>query len=111
MGAKVIGSETAAAGQSVGGYGGSTGRMIAQAAVNTELDALNIRHKGQMQKWAYATQAQTLQSEARVASASGLMRAGAELLKGYSGNYTGVPKAKLPVDAGMGLTGITAGMA
>lgn len=86
--AEELGSERAAAGQSGGGYGGSTGRMIGQSALNAELDALNIRYKSQLQKWAYTTQAANLSDEAGTAERSGILRAGAALLKGYSQNYT-----------------------
>lgn len=89
-GAATIGSMTAAAGQAGTGYQGSNGRMIAQSAANTELDALNIRYKSQLQKWSYFSQSSNLRSEASAAQGSGIARAGAALLKGYSGNYTGM---------------------
>lgn len=87
--AEVISSETAAAGQAGGGYGGSTGRRIGQSAVNAELDAMNIRYKSQLQRWSYDTQSANLRSEARTAGNAGFLKAGGALLKGYSNNYTG----------------------
>lgn len=88
-GAKVIGAQTAAAGAAGAGYQGSTGRMIAQSARNVELDALNTRYKAQLQKWSFGAQAQNLGYESGVARAGGILKAGAALLRGYSGNYTG----------------------
>lgn len=86
--AEVIGSETAAAGQAGGGYGGSTGRRIGQSQVNAELDAMNIRYKSQLQKWSYASQAQNLKDQAGTATTNSFLNAGGSLLKGYSKNYT-----------------------
>jgi hypothetical protein len=83
----IIGAEQAAAGQAGAGYGGSVGRSIGQSSRNAELDALNIRYKAQLQKWGYTTQAGNLQSESDTAMNSGLMRAGASLLTGYSRSY------------------------
>lgn len=85
--AMVLGQQEAAAGQSGGGYGGSTGRSIGQSALNAELDALNIRYKSQLQKWGYVTQANNLRSESETAMNSGLVRAGSAFLQGYSRNY------------------------
>ena len=88
-GAKVIGRQVAAAGESGGGYGGSTGRMIAQSARNVELDALNTRYKAQLQRWSFAAQAQNLEQESRATQQGAYLKAGSALLRGYSGNYTG----------------------
>jgi len=87
--ARALGRETAAVGQAGGGYGGSAGRALAQSARNMELDALNVRYKSQLQRWAYDTQAGYLRSDAKVAEAGGVMKAGAALLKGYGSNYLG----------------------
>lgn len=86
-GSMEMGRETAAVGAAGAGYGGSAGRALAQSAQNTELDALNIRYKAQLQKWAYGAQAENLRSEASTATASGVMKAGAALLSGHSKNY------------------------
>lgn len=88
QGAQVIGREVAGAGQAGAGYQGSTGNVIGQSAVNTELDALNIRYKAQLQKWSYATQSSNLASESATAGNAGFLKTGAALLKGYSSNYT-----------------------
>lgn len=85
---QVIGAQVAAAGQSGGGYGGSTGRRIGQSATNAELDALNVRYKSQLQKWSYASQSQNLKDEAGTAMSNSFLKAGGALLKGYSNNYT-----------------------
>lgn len=87
QGSLALGREAAAAGTAGAGYGGSAGRSIAQSALNTELDALNIRYKSQMQKWAYGAQAQNLQDEAKTARTGGFLRAGAQLLTGFSKSY------------------------
>lgn len=85
----VLGHMTAAAGQAGAGYSGSTGRFIDQSAVNAEHDALNIRYKSQLQKWAYLTQSANLSQEARDAQTAGVMNTGAALLKGFSSSYVG----------------------
>lgn len=88
QGSMVMGRETAAIGTAGAGYGGSAGRAIAQSALNTQLDALNIRYKSQLQKWAYGAQAKNLQDEANTARTSGYLKAGAALLTGFSKDYT-----------------------
>lgn len=88
-GQKVIGQQVAAAGEAGGGYGGSTGRMIAQSARNTVLDALNVRYKAALQRWSFGAQAANLDYEAGQAKTGAYLKAGAALLRGYSGNYTG----------------------
>ena len=83
---QILGAEVAGAGQAGAGYQGSTGRMIGQSATNAELDALNIRYKSQLQKWAYTTQASNLQQESQTAGTNSFFKAGASLLTGYA-NY------------------------
>src|SRR6185312_2798229 len=61
--AMMEGSQIAAAGQAGAGYGGSTGRAIGQNIRNATEDALSIRYKAQLQKWAYGTQATNIASE------------------------------------------------
>ena len=85
----VLGHMVAAAGQSGTGYGGSNGRFIDQSAVNAEHDALSIRYKSQLQKWAYLTQSQNLKQEASDAGRAGVLNTGAALLKGFSSSYVG----------------------
>ena len=85
--AAVIGREISGAGQAGAGYGGSAGRSIGQSAMNAELDALNIRYKAGLQKWAYSNQSSNLAQEGSTAMNSSVFRAGAALLKGYSSNY------------------------
>ena len=83
------GSQIAAAGQAGAGYGGSTGRAIGQNVRNATEDALSIRYKAQLQKWAYGTQAANLGAEGQSEANSDYLRAGGSLLRGYSGNYLG----------------------
>lgn len=85
-GTAAIGREVAAAGQSGGGYGGSVGRVVKQSAVNTELDALNIRYKAAMQAWGYGEQASNLEMQGRQAQTNSFIKAGSALLSGYA-NY------------------------
>ena len=77
-----LGREEAAAGEAGAGYGGSTGRMIGQSALNAELDALNVRYKSQLQKWAYNAQSANLANEAGTVRTGGFLKAGAALLRG-----------------------------
>lgn len=87
--AMTLGSMRAAAAQAGGGTDGSAGRAIGQSAMNAELDALNIRYKSQLQRWAYSAQAENLDKEATIQRTGGFLKAGAALLKGYSSNYLG----------------------
>lgn len=82
-----LGREEAAAGEAGAGYGGSTGRMIGQSALNAELDALNVRYKSQLQKWAYNAQSANLANEAGTVRTGGFLKAGAALLRGKAGGY------------------------
>lgn len=86
VGAEAAGRSVAAAGQAGAGYGGSTGDVIRQGAVNAELDARSIRYKAAIGRWGYMAQADNLDREAKTARRSGLLKAGAALLQGY-GNY------------------------
>lgn len=88
-GAMFQGSQIAAAGQAGAGYGGSTGRAITQNVRNATEDALSIRYKAQLQKWAYGTQSANLAAEGQSEATSDYLRAGGALLRGYSGNYLG----------------------
>lgn len=87
--ASIEGSQIAAAGQAGAGFGGSTGRAIAQSMRNATEDALSIRYKAQLAKWAYGTQASNIASEGTSEATSDYFRAGGSLLKGHSGNYLG----------------------
>lgn len=85
--AQTMGRMVAGAAQAGGGFNGSVGRSIQQSANNMELDALNIRYKSQLQKWAYGAQSSNLAQEGSSAMSTSLLRAGASLLKGYNTNY------------------------
>lgn len=88
-GAMMEGSQIAAAGQAGAGYGGSTGRAITQNVRNMTEDALAIRYKASLQKWAYGTQSSNIAAEGQSEANSDYLRAGGAFLKGYSGNYLG----------------------
>lgn len=83
------GSQIAAAGQAGAGFSGSTGRAITQNVRNATEDALSIRYKAQLQKWAYGMQSSNIAAEGQSEATSDYLRAGGALLKGYSGNYLG----------------------
>lgn len=87
--ADMTGRQVAAAGQAGAGYGGSTGDVIRQSAVNAELDARTIRYKGALQRWGANAQADNLDRDSKTARRSGILKAGAALLQGYS-NYAAV---------------------
>lgn len=85
----MVGSQIAAAGQAGAGYGGSTGRAITQNVRNATEDALAIRYKAQLSKWAYGQQSSNVASEGQAEANSDYLRAGGAFLRGYSGNYLG----------------------
>lgn len=87
--ASMEGSQIAAAGMAGAGFGGSTGRAIGQNVRNATEDALSVRYKAQLQKWAYGTQASNISSEGTSEATSDYLKAGGQFLRGYSGNYLG----------------------
>lgn len=77
----VMGSQAAAFAEAGIGTGGTAAGVIRQSAINAELDALNIRYRGQLARAGLFSQAKATRRE------SGLL-AGAQLLQGGSNAYT-----------------------
>lgn len=79
----------------IGLNSGTAGDLTEEAAMNAELDALNIRYQGQQQARDYKAQAalgvqqaQQANANASAARTSGYLTAGASALQGY-GRYAG----------------------
>lgn len=83
-----LGRQAAAFAEAGVGPGSSTAVMN-QSAVNAELDALNIRYKGQLTKFGYDYNSQSAIREGRSAVRNSNLMAGATLLKGVSNYYAG----------------------
>lgn len=82
-----LGRTSAAIGESGTGYGGSSANVMDQAAIDAELDALNIRYKGQFAKYTYDYQSRIAKKQGKQALIGGALGAGADLLTGPSGGY------------------------
>ena len=82
-----LGRTSAAIGASGTGYGGSSAGVMDQAAVNAELDALNLRYRGVFTKYGYDAESQIQKQRGNMAALNGVLNAGASLIKGSSGNY------------------------
>lgn len=79
--ADFFGRQRAAMAES-GGMGGSLGLLSRQSEVLAELDALNVRHGGQLRGVGLLSQAQSRRVAGRSAASEGRTLAGAELLRG-----------------------------
>jgi len=87
---QALGRQAAAIGGAHIGYGGSSGRVMAESAANAELDALNIRYRGQFTKSGYDQEAALAKYQGETGLRNNLLRAGASLLTGKSSNYAPV---------------------
>lgn len=83
-----LGRQAAAFAEAGVGPGSSTAIMD-QSAINAELDALNIRYKGQLTKYGYSYNSKSSLKEGRSAANNANLMAGATLLKGVSNYYAG----------------------
>ena len=83
-----LGRQAAAFAEAGVGPGSSTSVMN-QSAINAELDALNIRYRGQLTKYGYDYNARSAIREGRSAARNSNLMAGATLLKGVSNYYAG----------------------
>lgn len=81
-----LGRQSAAFAESGAGTGSSTAIMN-QSAINAELDALNVRYKGQLTKFGYDYNSQSAIAEGRAKKSESNLNAGATLLKGASNYY------------------------
>lgn len=75
-----MGRQAAAFAQAGIGYGGTSEMVIRDSAIKAELDALNIRYRGQVQSRALLAEAKNVKKQA-------LFTAGAQLLSGAAGSY------------------------
>lgn len=80
-----LGRQSAAFAQAGVGAGSSTD-VMKDSSVDAELDALNIRYRGQLTKYGYDYNSQSALAEGRAAKTNANLQAGATLLKGVS-NY------------------------
>ena len=69
------------------GGSGSGAQVMNQSAINAELDALNVRYRGQLSKFGYKYNARSLEEEGSAKSKSANLSAGASLLRGASNYY------------------------
>lgn len=83
-----LGRQAASFAEAGVGPGSATGVMH-QSAVNAELDALNIRYKGQLAKYGYDYNAKSALREGKSAQSNANLMAGATLLRGASNYYAG----------------------
>lgn len=94
-----MGKQIAAFGAAGAGYGGSVAGALDQSSVNSELDALNTRYKGQTTAYGYRVQSGIDKGEAKDYG----LTAGAALLKGFGSNYT-YTKQPTTAENGVGVT-------
>jgi hypothetical protein len=99
-GREALGRQAAAVGQAGIGYGGSAAGVMNQSAVNAELDAQNVRYRGQFTAYGYNTQAQADRYEGNVALTRGALLAGGQLLTGVSNVYMAGTRKPKATDAG-----------
>jgi hypothetical protein len=92
--AAVLGSAAALGGESNIGTGGSEADVLRQSEINQQMDALNIRYEGQLQRRNYNIEAQNYDYQARALRSgengplfAGILGAGTQLLGGV-GDYT-----------------------
>lgn len=81
-----LGRQAAAFAQAGVGPGSSTD-VQKQSAINAELDALNVRYRGQLTKYGYDYSAQSDLAEGNAAKTASYFNAGGALLKGVSNYY------------------------
>ena len=89
QGNMALGRSTAAAVESGGGIGGSTGAVLHQSATNAELDALNVRYAGLLRQQSYSTQAGLDRVQGQDEEVSALAGGAAGLLRQSYGAKTG----------------------
>lgn len=84
-----IGRMTAAAAQSGGGVGGSTGAVLDQSAHAAELDALNVRYNGVLRRDSFTDQANLDKQQGSDAMTSALIGGAGGILRQSYGAKTG----------------------
>lgn len=106
---QVQGAGRAAIGASGVSLEGSPLDILEQNAINEELDALNIRYRGQLASRGYGVEANQYSMEARTAKTTGYMSAAGKLLTGASsayGNYYKGTNTTSQTNTGYGTTGM-----
>lgn len=105
---QVLGAQRASLVQNLGGLYGSAGDIAEQSARNAELDALNIRYEGELQRRGYLSQAdldnqqaQQARANASAAKRAGYVSAGAAALSGAAKGYTQYQSMQDTSPAGM----------
>lgn len=88
-----LGRATAAAVESGGGVGGSTGAVLHQSATNAELDALNVRYSGLLRQNSYNDQAALDKQQGDDAMASAAVSGAGGVLRQAYGAKTGTYSA------------------
>lgn len=89
QGNTAMGRSTAAAVESGGGIGGSTGAVLHQSATNAELDALNVRYAGLLKKTSYDTQSTLDKQQGNDAMMGSFLSGAGSLLRQSYGSKTG----------------------
>jgi hypothetical protein len=82
-----LGKQAAAVGAAGIGYGGSSGRVMDQSAVNSELDALNVRYRGAFTKYGYDAEAALAKYQGNVSRVNSYLKAGGAIISGKSTGY------------------------
>ena len=82
-----LGRQAAAVGAAGIGYGGSSGRVMDQSAVNSELDALNVRYRGAFTKYGYDAEAALSKYQGDVSRVNSYLKAGGALITSKSSGY------------------------
>ena len=101
---RFLGTQRASFAQAGIGLSGSAEDVMAQSAVDAELDALNIRYQGELEAAGMTNEANLQRMRAKNARSGGFMTAGAKLLSGI-GTYS----AGKIQPAGQGYTAGTTG--
>ena len=83
-GREAVDRQITAFGASGVGYGGSAKKAIDASLVNSELDALNVRYRGQLTSWGYGEQADIDKQASKTSLENSGVLAGAQLVKGFS---------------------------
>lgn len=87
-GRRVLGEQRAAIAESGTGFGGANADLMRQSATDLEMDALNVRYQGYLQRRGLTNQAKMTEWQGRQAKRSALIGGGLSILGG-TGLYLG----------------------
>lgn len=90
---QALGNERASYGASGVSMSGSALDVLQESARNAELDALNIRHAGQVKAWQYRSGARLDSMSANAAQSAGQFGVMSALLSGASGAIKAIPSS------------------